>query len=189
MDYENDTAWVRGMLYPGENLLWSGKPGKGHFFRKEDLPMLPFSLLWCGVAFYAQYTAAKSGASLMPRLWGLLITCLGLYFMFGRFVVRWINTRKSRYALTSQRIIVQVGKVSKSMDLQYLPRMTVTRFPDGNGDIRFGDTVSARRDSTGYERSSFADAMTELRNIPDVSNVEYRIRTAVEQAYRAKQSE
>ena len=188
MDYENEGAWVRNMLYPGENLLWTGKPGKGHFFRKEDTVRLPFLLLWCGFAAFWIYTAVRTDQPKLGILWGVLIVLVGLYSMLGRTIIKRIKEKKNRYALTSQRIIIKSGQISKSLDLNYLPRMTVTRFPDGSGDIRFGeseDTFAKR--GFGYERT-YTSPLAELRNIPDVNGVEYRIRTAVEQALRARQA-
>ena len=189
MDHENDTAWVRGMLYPGENLLWSGKPGKGHLLRKKSFYAFPFSLIWFVAVVYFFVTTITSDEPLSSKLLGIVFMLVALTAALWRFIYQMILAKKSRYALTSQRIIIKVGKVTKSLDLNYLPRMTVTRFADGNGDIRFGDTTSSLRDSTGYERSYYADALAELRNIPDVNNVEYRIRTAVEQALRARRSD
>lgn len=188
MEFENDTSWVRGMLYPGENLLWTGKPGKGHFFRKEDaVHFLPL-LLTGGFAVFWFYGASRSGMSKFGILWGCLVLLLSLYFSVGRLIIKRFKEKKNRYALTSQRIIIKTGQISKSLDLNYLPRMTVLRFADGSGDIRFGESEPAfSRRGYGYERD-YVRAVAELCNIPDVNNVEYRIRTAVEQALRARQT-
>jgi len=186
VDYENDTAWVRGMLYPDENLLWAGKPGKGHFFRREDavllLPLLPF----CAFAALWICLSIRHGAPLIGTLWGVLVFSACLYWTLGRVIVKRIREKKNRYALTSQRIIIQTGRISKSLDLNYLPRVTVTRFADGNGDIRFGESENIfKRMGFGYERT-YTSPLAELANIPDVNGVAYRIRNAVDQALRAR---
>lgn len=187
MDYENDTSWVRGMLYPGENLLWTGKPGKGHFFRREDSARLLPALFTFGFAVFWIVTAVRTGQPLLSILWGVLVFLLGLYFTLGRLLIQRIKSRKDSYALTSQRVIIKTGNISKSLDLNYLPRMTVIRFADGAGDIRFGESEGTYvKRGFGYERT-YAAALAQMQNIPDVNGVEYRIRTAVEQAMRAKQ--
>ncbi|MBQ6432154.1 MAG: hypothetical protein IJJ99_09810 [Oscillospiraceae bacterium] len=189
MDYENenDTSWVRGMLFPGENLLWSGKPGKGHLFRKEDVFLIPFSVFWCGFAVFWEVNVIKHDVPFSFKLFGIPFVIVGIYITVGRFVFRWLQNKKSRYALTGQRIIVKTGKTVRTLNLTDLPRMTVTQRADGAGDIRFGETAVARRVGTSYERSPYSDSLLELHNIPDVNKVEYRIRTAVEQALRARQ--
>ncbi len=187
MDYENDTAWVRGLLHPGENLLWSGKPGKGHLFRREDMLLIPFSILWCSVAVFWEVTVLKENVPFLFKLWGIPFVLVGLYIVAGRFTVKRIQNRRSSYALTGQRIIAKTGKTVRTLELIDLPRMTVTQRADGSGDIRFGEATISRRYGMNYERSPYTTFLLELRNIPDVNNVEYRIRTAVEQAVRARQ--
>lgn len=189
MDYENDTAWVRGMLHPGESLLWSGKPGKGHLFRKEDAIMIPFSILWCGFAVFWEISVIRAGAPLIFKLWGIPFVLVGLYLTVGRFLIKRIKDRKSRYALTSQRIIVANGAAKTTLDLTSLPRITVNQHADGSGDIRFGESAVSWHSGMRFERSVYPAVLAELRNIPDVNNVEYRIRTAVEQALRARRSD
>ncbi len=188
MDCENDTSWVRGMLFPGEILLWTGKPGKGHMFGKKDVYLIPFSILWCGFAIYWEAGVIMSGAPLIFPLFGIPFVLAGLYITVGRFILKRIRARNSRYALTSQRIIIKVGNVSKSLDLNYLPRMTVIRYADGSGVILFGETRGWSDSGFGFDRSTTTEALAELQNIPDVNGVEYRIRTAVEQALLAKQN-
>jgi hypothetical protein len=190
MDYENDTAWVCGMLHPGENLLWTGKPGKGHLLRKEDLYLIPFSLMWFGFAVIWEALAFINNAPLLFKLWGIPFVLAGLYFTAGRFVFRVLRNKKSRYALTGQRILVRIGKTCKTLDLSALPRMIVTQRADGSGDIRFGESVCRRPGIAprfGFENSDYLNVELELLNIPDVNQVEYRIRSAAEQVLRAKE--
>lgn len=194
MDYENDTTWVRKMLYPGENLLWTGKPGKGHLFAKEDVYLIPFSIMWCGFAIFWEVTVVKKGNTpFFFKLWGIPFVLAGLYITVGRFIVKQIYKKRSSYALTSQRIITKVGNRIRTLDLCNLPPITVSQRTDGTGDIRFGETVFSRRNASGFnfgaERNYSTGAVLELQNIPDVNQVEYRIRTAVEQALAARRSD
>ena len=193
MEYENDTAWVRGMLYPGESLLWTGKPGKGHLFGKEDAFMIPFSIVWCSFAVFFEVGVIKANTPLFAKLWGIPFVLVGLYITVGRFIVKWIRGKRSRYALTSQRILAKVGNRIQKLELHNLPHVTVSQRADGTGDIRFGETGGYRRTASafnfGFERTWSTSAVPELRNLPDVNQVEYRIRTAAEQAIRAMQSD
>ena len=116
MDYENDTSWVRGMLHPGENLLWTGRPGKGHLLRKEDIFLIPFSLIWCGFVVFWEYTALKSGAPVFFLLFGILFVLAGLFLTVGRFLLAAYRGRRTSYALTSERIIAQTGSTRKALN-------------------------------------------------------------------------
>lgn len=193
MDYENDTAWVRKMLYPGENLLWTGKPAKGHFFRKEDIVLIPFGIMWCGFVIFWLFSAFKSNAPIFLKLWGIFFLLIGLGSTVGRLFFRSRQEKRTCYALTSQRIFAKVGNHIKTLDLCNLPHMSVNQRTDGTGDIRFGETGPIRRTATGFgdgmDQSYSRSALLELQNIPDVNQVEYRIRTAVEQALAARRSD
>ena len=189
---ENDTAWVRRMLYPGENLLWTGKPGKGHFFCKEDAYLILSGLLGFAFAvFWEVMVIRKEHIPFFFKLWGILLILSDLYFTAGRFIAKAIRRKNSRYALTSQRIILKVGKICKTLDLNDLPRMIVTQRADGSGDVRFGESADRRPgiwSGFGSAGSAYTNVEQALLNIPDVNRVEYRIRSAVEQALCAKQA-
>ncbi len=197
MEYENDSSWVRGMLQPGETLLWSGRPGKVRVFGKEDVILIPFSLVWCGfLAFSVWSTWSESGGNLIagifPKLFLIPFVVAGLWLLVGRFVVKVVSAKKECYALTSQRIIIQKGKTTRSLELTDLPPMSVTQRSDGSGDILFGDafrrynyTNGSRIGFSWNTGGSYQTTLTEFRAISDVSRVEYRIRQAADRARAA----
>ena len=189
MDYENDTTWVRGMLHPGENLLWTGKPEKVRIFGKEDVFLIPFSLFWCGfVAFSVWNTWRDEDGGMFSKLFMIPFVAAGFWLLIGRFAVKLLSAKNERYALTSQRVIVRKGKTTKSLDLLDLPRMSVTQREDGSGDIRFGESTDYYRRSGSFSwgSSAYQASLLELRGIPDVNRLEYRIRTAADQLREAR---
>lgn len=188
MDYENDTSWVRGMLQPGENLLWTGKPEKVRLLGKEDIFLIPFSLVWCGFLAFMLITTWKSNGPGIAKLFFIPFVLAGLWLLAGRFLVKLFSVKGERYALTSRRLIVKRGNTTKSSDLLSLPSMRVTRRSDGSGDICFG--ADFHTEYTGgfsygrqrvYQRPEF-----ELRGVSDVDRVEYRIRQAMDQLREAQ---
>ena len=189
MDYENDTSWVRGMLQPGENLLWTGKPEKIRLLGKEDVFLIPFSLFWCGFLAYMISMVWRSDSPGILRLFFIPFILAGLWVLVGRFIPKLLSAKNERYALTSQRVIIQKGKTTKSLELGNLPSMSMVQRSDGSGDIRFGDGASYYRDFSGFGWNtgrSYQMNLPELRGIPDVSRVEYRIRQAAEQLREAR---
>jgi hypothetical protein len=144
---------ISGRLLPGERILWSGQPGGGLVLMPRDVLLIPFSLLWCGFAIFWTFTAASAGAPAFFYLWGGMFVCIGLYFVFGRFVVdAWVR-RSLRYALTDRRILISrpgpFGRFT-AIGLNQLPEATLNERSDGRGTIRFG----ADRPIWGYRGMS-----------------------------------
>ena len=189
MDLENDSSWVRSLLHPGESLLWTGRAEKGQLLRMEDAFLIPFSILWCGFAVFWEVSAIAAG---VPYFWlvGIPFVFFGLYISVGRFVFQRLRDKKTRYALTDQRIIAKVGSRVNMLELANLPQMNVVLRKDGSGDIRFGEIPYYRgfgqfRSPAGLRRGY----VLELRGIADANSVEYRIRTAADRAIRARAAE
>ena len=128
-------------LLDGERILWSGQPAQGLRLTAQDCFLVPFSLLWGGFAVFWEFTVLHSKAPLFPSLWGIPLVLIGIYMIIGRFFVdAWLR-RKTRYAVTSRRIVIaRSGAWPKltSVSLDRLPDMQLSERPDGTGTIRFG---------------------------------------------------
>jgi hypothetical protein len=70
---------------------------------------VPFSVLWGGFAVVWEATAITTVRQPLFIIWGIPFVLLGLYFIFGRFVVRKRRKIATIYALTNSRAIVRVG--------------------------------------------------------------------------------
>ncbi len=132
-------------LMPGERVQWSGRPGQGILFTPRDTFMIPFSLLWCGFALFWEFSVSRTGAPSFFMLWGAMFVCVGLYFVFGRFLFdAWIRSRMS-YAVTDQRILITrpppFGTFT-AVSLQRVPDMRFNDLGGGRGTIRFGEAPS-----------------------------------------------
>ncbi len=84
---------IESELSSSEKLLWSGQPRQGVVFRSNDIFMIPFSLMWGGFAIFWELMVLtmipKDGGiiSIIFPLWGIPFVIIGLYIMFGRFIV------------------------------------------------------------------------------------------------------
>lgn len=96
---------VEHLLQPGERLLWQGCPDPGVVFARQDLFLIPFSVLWC--AFAALWEASAVAArTWVGALFGAPLVAFGLYLVAGRFLYKWRDRRRTRYAVTDQRVLV-----------------------------------------------------------------------------------
>jgi len=141
-------------LDPGERLLWSGQPRGGIRLRGQDAFLIPFSILWGGFAIFWEYTASTFAAkghgpatTIFP-LFGLPFVAVGLYMIFGRFIVDSQARARTFYGITNGRIIIVSGFFSpqtKSLQLRTLTDVSLTQRSDGSGTITFGATFPMGR--------------------------------------------
>ena len=163
-----DYNFVNACLAPGEYVLHRCKPGKGRLFTSQDVFMIPFSIFWCGFAFFWEITAIRSGAPYFFCLFGLPFVCVGLYMVFGRYIWTAYIRKHTAYVITNRRIIRRRGNRMDIQDGATMPAMHITQFPDGNGTITFGEQVYYRRNGRTYRQGQ----PFMLENIPDVMKVQ-----------------
>jgi hypothetical protein len=129
-------------LLQGEKILWSGTPAQGLLLTSRDAFLIPFSLLWGGFMVFWETMAATQNAPGFFVLWGVPFVLIGLYLIFGRFLVDiWIR-RGMQYALTDKRILIsRGGPFSKftALNLDRLPDASISESDNGRGTIRFGE--------------------------------------------------
>lgn len=132
---------VQSELTRDERLIWSGQPVSGIRFQPEDLFMIPFSIMWAGFAFFWETTVLLTDAPFFFKLWGIPFVLVGLYTLFGRFVIDSIQRKRTYYALTSRRVVIITtwpGKNIQSLMLHTLPDITLSTGRGGRGTITFG---------------------------------------------------
>jgi hypothetical protein len=132
-------------LARSETLLWAGRPRQGLLLRRNDLLLIPFSLMWGGFAIFWEYMVLKSHGPLMFKLWGIPFVCVGLYLIAGRFFADAMQRSKTYYGLTNERAIIVSGIYSlsvKSLQLRTLSDVSLSELSDGFGTITLGPTVA-----------------------------------------------
>lgn len=141
---------LAGEMDPGENLVWAGRPKGGFRLRAADAFMIPFSIVWCGFAVFWMIGASGALATGADKatpinyvfaLFGLPFVLIGLYVVFGRFLVDKMQRERTTYGVTNERIIIKSGLISstvKSLNLRTLSDITLKERRDGSGTITFG---------------------------------------------------
>lgn len=138
-DFEAAAA-IRRHLDPSESLIWAGRPPAGVAFVGSDLFLVPFSLVWTGAVVVISGTAFRSGfpiAIIVPAFF----LVIGLYLSFGRFAYEAHRRGRTRYGLTSKRIVIvsrHLGTRVKSIPLGSLPPVQLNERANGVGSITFG---------------------------------------------------
>jgi hypothetical protein len=132
---------ISQLLGPGETLIWSGSPRTGLLLRPSDAMMIPFSLMWGGFAIFWEWTVLNSPAPGFFAFWGVPFVLVGLYMIFGRFIVDARIRAGTVYGLTNQRAIVVSGLFSKtttSLPLRTLTDISLQERADRSGTITLG---------------------------------------------------
>lgn len=70
---------------------------------------MPFSILWGGFAVVWEIMAITRTESPFIAIWGVPFVLVGLYFIFGRFIVKKRRKIATAYGLTDSRAIVCTG--------------------------------------------------------------------------------
>jgi Bacterial PH domain len=139
--WESASSPVERQLSSGEKLVWSGQPRAGIRLRWSDVFMIPFSILWCGFAIFWESMVVRKGAPVFMMFWGIPFVLVGLYIVFGRFIVDAMTRTKTFYGITNERIIIISGLFSqeiKSLNLRTLTDVSLSERSDGSGTITFG---------------------------------------------------
>jgi len=185
--WQTTSEVIHGYLNSGEKLLWSGQPLKGFRLQAKDAFLIPFSIFWCSFAVFWELMALgilfrKSSFGGSPSLvsgifplFGLPFVVIGLYLLFGRFIVDALRRKKTYYGVTEKRILIIVGSGSqkvKSFDLKSLTNVSMIKKRDGSGTITFSapQAILAYSTNTSRPRPNWnTTAIFEL--LPNVTDV------------------
>jgi hypothetical protein len=139
---------VQPELTSGESILWAGQPNTHVIFHREDLFLVPFSLLWGGFAiFWEAGVSGLWGSGQHPNgpwffgmLWGIPFVLIRQYFIWGRFFYAARKKKRTHYALTDRRVIVVQNGRKRQMASTYidtLPSLIKEGGSKGVGTLRF----------------------------------------------------
>jgi len=104
--------------------------------------MTPFALLWGGFAIFWEWQVLQApNTPVFFALWGLPFVLIGLYLIFGRFLVDARQRAKTYYGVTNERILIISGlfhRKVKSLSLRNLSDLSLSEGSNGEGAISFG---------------------------------------------------
>ena len=172
---------LQPQLLAGERILWTGHPDPRRLLAPADAFLIPFSLLWGGFALFWEagvlglFGKAPIGVDVLFVLWGVPFVLVGQYFIWGRFLYKRRDRRRTIYAVTSQRVLVLRGRGVQSMFLEQLPTLNQHSRADGSGSIDFNSAPFGYGywANTGMDFFGWRGTLA-FYDIPQVANV-YRL--------------
>jgi hypothetical protein len=177
-------ARLQSYIQPGERILWTGQPDPRRLFGPKDLFLVPFSLMWGGFAIFWEglvlfgMASGSDGPPIFFVLWGIPFVLIGQYFIWGRFLFKRWDRKRTIYAVTNQRVLVLRGRSLESLFLNQLPNINQSSRADGSGTLEFGASASpfgpGAWADTGLEFFNRGRGGPAFRDIPDVMRV-YRL--------------
>jgi hypothetical protein len=171
-------AEIRERLEPQERVLWWGRPKGGIRFRLIDLFLVPFSLLWGGVAFFWETTAIRQDAPLLFKLFGIPFVVLGVYLVVGRFFFDAWRRARIHYAVTPKRILILSRTSLKSVELRQLAELGLKESRDGSGSLTFGPQLALSQWMNNFSVWGGAPAVPTFESISDAAQVHATVRRA-----------
>lgn len=134
---------LRPYLRTDERLVWTGAPTQGLLLTAQDIYLIPFSLLWGGFAIFWESTVLATDGLGFMALFGIPFVVVGLFVIFGRFIVDARLRGGMVYGLTDRRALVLRRRFGESLSTVGLgDDIALDRHADGTGTVRFGPKVS-----------------------------------------------
>jgi hypothetical protein len=163
-------------LLRNEQVLWVGQPENSRIFAREDLFLIPFSLIWLSMTAPVAIISISTG-ELFSILFCAPFVLIGLYLLFGRLIHRRYMKKRTYYAVTNQRVLILTNLFSRNLQSEFInkiPFINKTVRKDGTGTIQFGNYpyMDPMNRNTGFNFSGFGyGAMPTFYDIKGVDNV------------------
>src|SRR5882724_3757770 len=142
---------IQPELLAGESIFWADQPNPHVIFHREDVFLIPLSLLWGGFAIFWEAGVTgfwSTGARHAPfffMLWGVPFVVIGQYLIWGRFFYdAWLK-RRTHYAVTNRRVIVLQQCSKRKLVSAYLdavPAVAKEGRDSGPGTLQFAPAAS-----------------------------------------------
>jgi hypothetical protein len=190
MSDESSLEKLQPELFPGEKLMWHGRPVQGFLrIQQSDIWGLFFGALFLCVSVFLLLSAFnlipvpdfwKEGGSAREArfacvIWSIILFPIALYWLGGS---RWLDARARRhlfYGVTNERILVlrdqlRNSQVLTSLRIQDVPHLSIQVDANGTGHLIF----AARAANAPNQPLAYG---VNFRLIPDVRKVYTLIRS------------
>lgn len=131
-------------LAPGERIIWQGQPKQGFRLAPQDAFVVPFAAFWLFVVLMISLLAFTGEMQEVDPLAFFIMPiflAIGLYMLFGRFLVDRAARRRTFYYLTTERAFIETGlwrPSRRSVNLAAAPEIRFLGRRNGRGTVQFG---------------------------------------------------
>lgn len=134
-------------LYNDEKILWVDRPKDVRVFTFSDIFHIPFSIIIFIISFMWEFLAIfgraeKGSIEVVFPFLGIPFILVGLYLLFGRFILKFWKNSHTYYAITDKRILIltrMCRKHLKATNLNSITSINKSVNSRGSGNISFGD--------------------------------------------------
>ena len=127
-----------------ERQLWIGSPRQGLIFTRADFGITLVGAAICAFVFWLWYNLVAPivwrDADIidwLKPLFGVPFFAMGILIFYGRFFIDARSRKRTTYALTTQRAIVNEGSELTQYPLVTFSDVSVTHHGDGTGTLSF----------------------------------------------------
>ena len=121
---------------PGEDVLWSGRPDPAVIFADMDALYVPAGVLWCAVIAFVAYKVISIDAVGGSLVIGPFLA-VGSYTLVGRFGHKRYRKQRTLYALTSDYVIIMVGRAVSVDRITRMEALTARSTDGRHLEVRF----------------------------------------------------
>lgn len=131
-------------LAPGERIIWQGQPTQGFRLTPQDAFVMPFAVFWLlivSMMVLSTFTGETKDVDPLAYIIMPVFLTVGLYMLFGRFLVDRAARRHIHYFLTTERAVIEGGifrPSRRSVSLAAAPEIRFQRRRSGRGTVQFG---------------------------------------------------
>lgn len=131
-------------LAPGERIIWQGQPTQGFRLVPQDAFAVPFAAFWLlmvSVIFLSAFAGEMKDVDPMAYVILPFFLVIGLYMLFGRFIIDRAARRRTFYYLTTERAFIEAGLFRpsrRSVSLAAAPEIRFQGRRSGRGTVQFG---------------------------------------------------
>jgi hypothetical protein len=135
-----DSLRLSSQLYPhvppGEEVLWSGRPDPAVVFADMDALYVPFIIVWFAAAAIVAYKVIRIDALGGSLVMGPFLA-VGSYALVGRFGHKRHRKQRTLYALTSDYVIIMVGRAVSVDRISHMEALTARSADGRHVEVRF----------------------------------------------------
>lgn len=135
-----DYSIFQGELLADEKILWAGQPETKFILKGGDVVLSIFGLVWTG--FFSLFFLSDfiTSGDIFEISISIVFMLVGLYFLFGRFIIGNYEKKRTFYAVTNQRVLIITNMHKKNVQaklIDQIPVLIKTVHKDDIGTIQF----------------------------------------------------